>query len=118
MIEALPSLTPSMFILLQSAGFEAFDEMNVLRLSGLGQATAATEPKAVDLFRFFWREIKLIGARVYEPLDFDEAIALAASGNLPLEQMITQISPLAAAQEVFETIDKNPAGMKYLLEIA
>ena len=26
------------------------------------------EPKSVDLFRFFWREIKLIGARVYEPV--------------------------------------------------
>lgn len=76
-----------------------------------------SEPKAVDLFRFFWREIKLIGARVYEPEDFDEAIALAASGTLPLEKMITQISPLSEAQEVFETIDKNPAGMKYLLEI-
>ena len=75
------------------------------------------EPKAVDLFRFFWREIKLIGARVYEPEDFDEAITLAASGSLPLDKMITQISPLVEAQSVFETIDKNPAGMKYLLEI-
>ena len=76
-----------------------------------------SEPKAVDLFRFFWRELKLIGARVYEPEDFEEAIALAASGTLPLEKMITQISPLAEAQEVFETIDKNPAGMKYLLDV-
>ena len=75
------------------------------------------EPKSVDLFRFFWREIKLIGARVYEPEDFDEAIALAASGSLPLDKMITQISPLSEAQTVFETIDKNPAGMKYLLKI-
>jgi len=76
-----------------------------------------SEPKAVDLFKFFWREIQLIGARVYEPEDFDEAIALAASGELPLDKMITQISPLAEAKQVFETIDKNPAGMKYLLEI-
>lgn len=76
-----------------------------------------SEPKAVDLFRFFWREIKLIGARVYEPEDFDEAIALAASGTLPLEKMITQVSPLEDAKKVFETIDQNPAGMKYLLEI-
>lgn len=76
-----------------------------------------SEPKAVDLFRFFWREIKLIGARVYEPEDFDEAIALAASGTLPLDKMITQVSPLADAKKVFETIDQNPAGMKYLLEI-
>jgi (R,R)-butanediol dehydrogenase / meso-butanediol dehydrogenase / diacetyl reductase len=76
-----------------------------------------SEPKAVDLFRFFWREIKLIGARVYEPEDFDEAISLAASGTLPLDKMITQVSPLTDAKKVFETIDQNPAGMKYLLEI-
>jgi (R,R)-butanediol dehydrogenase / meso-butanediol dehydrogenase / diacetyl reductase len=76
-----------------------------------------SEPKAVDLFKFFWRELKMIGARVYEPVDFDEAIALAASGDLPLDKMITQVSPLADAKKVFETIDQNPAGMKYLLEI-
>jgi len=75
-----------------------------------------SEPKSVDLFRFFWREIKLIGARVYEPEDFDEAIRLAASGELPLESLITQVSPLTDVQQVFETIDNNPAGMKYLLE--
>ncbi|CCH53462.1 alcohol dehydrogenase GroES domain protein [Fibrisoma limi BUZ 3] len=76
-----------------------------------------SEPKSVDLFRFFWREIKLIGARVYEPEDFDEAIRLAASGELPLESLITQVSPLEHVQQVFETIDNNPAGMKYLLQI-
>ncbi len=73
------------------------------------------QPKSVDLFRFFWRELRLIGARVYEPQDFEEAIALAASGELPLQALITEISPLENAQQVFETIDSNPAGMKYLL---
>ena len=75
-----------------------------------------SESKPVDLFRFFWREIKMIGARVYEPQDFEEAISLAASGELPLAELITRISPLKDIQEVFETIDKNPAGMKYLLD--
>ena len=74
------------------------------------------DPKPVDLFRFFWRELRLIGARVYEPQDFEEAIRLAASGELPLAQLITQIAPLAEAKQVFETIDNNPAGMKYLLQ--
>lgn len=74
------------------------------------------EPKPVDLFRFFWRELKLIGARVYEPEDFEEAIQMAASGTLPLDALITQISPLADAKAVFDTIDNNPAGMKYLLQ--
>jgi (R,R)-butanediol dehydrogenase/meso-butanediol dehydrogenase/diacetyl reductase len=77
-----------------------------------------SEPKTIDLFRFFWRELQLIGARVYEPEDFDEAIELAASGKLPLDQLVTQISPLDEIQRVFETIDNNPAGMKYLLKCA
>jgi len=74
------------------------------------------QPKQVDLFRFFWRELKLIGARVYEPEDFEEAIRLAASGQVPLSRLITQVAPLENGQEVFETIHNNPAGMKYLLE--
>ena len=98
------------------AGVTAMTQIPRVRVSIVMIAIHA-EPKALDLFRFFWREIKLIGARVYEPEDFDEAIALAASGSLPLDKMITQISPLGEAQSVFETIDKNPAGMKYLLEI-
>lgn len=60
-----------------------------------------SEPKAVDLFRFFLLEIKLIGERIYEPENFDEAIALAASATLPLDKMITQVSPLADAKKVF-----------------
>jgi (R,R)-butanediol dehydrogenase / meso-butanediol dehydrogenase / diacetyl reductase len=74
------------------------------------------EPRPVDLFRFFWRELQLIGARVYEPEDFEEAIQLAAAGSLPLEALITKVSPLEHVQQVFETIDHNPEGMKYLLQ--
>ena len=37
------------------------------------------EPPKVDLFRFFWRELQLPGARVYEPQDFEHAIQLAAA---------------------------------------
>lgn len=76
-----------------------------------------SEPKPVDLFRFFWRELRLIGARVYEPEDFEQAIQLAASGELPLENLITQVSPLVDAKGIFETIEANPAGMKYLLQV-
>lgn len=74
------------------------------------------QPKPVDLFRFFWRELKLIGARVYEPEDFEEAIALAANGDIPLGALITEVAPLEQGQQIFEAIDKNPAGMKYLLQ--
>ena len=58
----------------------------------------------------------MIGTRLYEEQDFDEAIRLAASGELALDRLITQVSPIDDIQEVFETIDANPEGIKYLIQ--
>ena len=73
------------------------------------------QPKPVNLFKFFWSELKLIGARLYEEEDFDEAIALAASGKLHLDKLLTKISPIDEVQQTFESIDANPDGIKYLV---
>ncbi|MDW7692008.1 alcohol dehydrogenase catalytic domain-containing protein [Flammeovirgaceae bacterium SG7u.111] len=74
------------------------------------------QPKSVDLFKFFWKELKLIGARVYEGEDYEESIKLISEQNIPFEKLITQVEPLGNIQQVFETIANNPAGMKYLLD--
>ncbi len=74
------------------------------------------QPPPVELFRFFWRELEMIGVRVYEPQDFEAAIALAAEKKLPLDRLVTEVAPLADLQQVFERIDRNPDGMKYLLK--
>lgn len=74
------------------------------------------QPKPVNLFKFFWSEIKMIGARLYEAEDFDEAIKLAAAGKLHLEKLITKVSPLVEVQQTFESIDANPDGIKYLID--
>jgi 2-desacetyl-2-hydroxyethyl bacteriochlorophyllide A dehydrogenase len=73
------------------------------------------QPVELNLFQFFWKELKLIGARVYEPEDYEKAITLMASGELPLAQMITDVKPLAEMQETFEKLESNPAGMKTLI---
>jgi (R,R)-butanediol dehydrogenase / meso-butanediol dehydrogenase / diacetyl reductase len=52
------------------------------------------QPQPVKLFDFFWKELELRGARVYEPQDYEHAIELLASGELPLEQLITRVEPL------------------------
>ncbi|SMP63667.1 2-desacetyl-2-hydroxyethyl bacteriochlorophyllide A dehydrogenase [Neorhodopirellula lusitana] len=74
------------------------------------------QPKPVNLFKFFWSEIKMIGARLYEQEDFDEAIQLASSGKLHLDKLITQVNPIDQVQETFEAIDANPDGIKYLIQ--
>ena len=74
------------------------------------------QPKPVNLFKFFWSEIKMIGARLYEERDFDEAIRLAVGGKLHLDTLVTQISSIDDVQKTFEAIDANPDGIKYLIE--
>jgi len=74
------------------------------------------QPKNVNLFQFFWKELKLIGARVYEREDYEEAIQLITANELPFDAMITKVEPLSNIQAVFENIDKNPDGMKVLLD--
>lgn len=75
-----------------------------------------SEAKQVNLFKFFWKELKLIGARVYEKEDYETAISLVNSKALDLEKLITAVEPLENIQSVFEAIDNNPAGMKVLLD--
>jgi 2-desacetyl-2-hydroxyethyl bacteriochlorophyllide A dehydrogenase len=74
------------------------------------------QPKPVNLFKFFWSEIRMIGARLYEEQDFDEAIALASGGKLHLDKLITQVMPIDKVQEAFEAIDANPDGIKTLIQ--
>ena len=75
-----------------------------------------SEPRPVDLFRFFWSEIRMIGTRLYDPEDFERAIELVAAEDVPVDAIITQVNPLEEVQQVFETIDRNPEGMKYVLK--
>jgi len=90
----------------------------LLRTRGLAVIVAifARKPE-IDLFRFFWRELRLQGVRVYEPQDFADAIALAATGDLPLDALITDIRPLSALRSGFEDMEKGGQVMKILLEI-
>ena len=73
------------------------------------------EPPKVDLFRFFWRELKLAGARVYEPEDFETAIALAAAGSLPLERLITNVVPLGRVADALRQMEGGGEVMKVLV---
>ncbi len=74
------------------------------------------EQKKVDLFKFFWSEIELLGARLYQEEDYEEAIRIASSGAIPFDTLVTKVDSLENIQKIFEEIDNNPAGMKYLID--
>ncbi len=74
------------------------------------------DPRPVNLFKFFWSELRLIGVRLYEEEDFEQAIQLATQGALALDQLITEVRPIQDVQKTFELIDSSPDGIKYLID--
>ncbi len=99
-----------------AAGVAAMTEVVNVRGRIVMVAIHGGEKKQVDLFKFFWSEIEMLGARLYEEEDYEEAIRIASSGQIPFDKLITKIDKLEHIQSIFETIDNNPAGMKYLLD--
>jgi (R,R)-butanediol dehydrogenase/meso-butanediol dehydrogenase/diacetyl reductase len=70
----------------------------------------------VDLHRFFWRELELYGARVYESEDFDTAIHFAADRAIPLDKLISSRRPLSGLQQAFERLEASTDMMKILID--
>jgi len=70
----------------------------------------------VDLFQFFWKEIEMLGARVYEPEDYDKAIALVANGGIDAKELITGIQALDNIGDAFAELSGSPTAMKTLIK--
>lgn len=79
-------------------------------------AIHASKPQ-IDMFQFFWRELDLIGARVYRPEDYDKAMALLAKGVVDCDAFITDIQGLGAIQRAFEALTQNPNAMKSMIRV-
>ncbi len=97
-------------------GVDAMTAVAATRARIVMVAIHAQKPQ-IDLFQFFWRELKLIGARVYEPEDYERAIAIIASGGFDADTVITDISPLTQIQAAFEALDTSPTAMKSLIKV-
>ena len=98
-------------------GVDAMTAVAATRARIVMVAIHAKKPE-IDLFQFFWRELKLIGARVYEPEDYEKAIAIIASGGIDADTIITDVAPLADIQKAFESLDSSPTAMKSLIRVA
>jgi 2-desacetyl-2-hydroxyethyl bacteriochlorophyllide A dehydrogenase len=74
------------------------------------------QPVEINLFHFFWKELQMRGARVYEAEDYEKALDLVASGQLPLEKMITRTVALENVPDAFRNLDEQPNTMKVLID--
>ncbi|MFY1687739.1 zinc-dependent alcohol dehydrogenase [Plantactinospora sp. WMMB782] len=73
------------------------------------------QPRPVDLHRFFWRELELLGARLYQRDDVVEAVRLVATGTVPVRPLISQVVPVDGVHTAFAALEGG-AVLKVLLD--
>jgi 2-desacetyl-2-hydroxyethyl bacteriochlorophyllide A dehydrogenase len=73
-------------------------------------------PREISLHRFFWRELTLVGARLYDRGDFETAVKLIAGGEVPAATLISRIEPLGRAAQAFEALEAGGGVMKVLID--
>jgi (R,R)-butanediol dehydrogenase/meso-butanediol dehydrogenase/diacetyl reductase len=73
-------------------------------------------PREINLQRLFWRELSILGARVYQRTDFEKAVELLDGGVIPAELLITKVVPLSETQDAFADLE-NGLAMKILIDV-
>jgi len=73
-------------------------------------------PREVSLYRFFWRELTLLGARLYERSDFETAVGLLAQGDIPAKALISRVEPLERTAGAFGALESAAGVMKVLVD--
>ncbi|HEV8310923.1 MAG TPA: alcohol dehydrogenase catalytic domain-containing protein [Methylomirabilota bacterium] len=74
-------------------------------------------PMPVDLYRMFARELTMHGSRLYAREDWEQAIALAASGAIPLASLVSRRIPLGSLQAGMEQALGGGPVMKVLVDV-
>lgn len=73
-------------------------------------------PRELDLQRVFWRELTILGARVYQRQDFETAVELVAAGDIPADLLITRVVPLSQTRDAFDDLEAGRA-LKILVDV-
>ncbi|OQR63388.1 Zn-dependent alcohol dehydrogenase [Streptomyces maremycinicus] len=91
--------------------------VDVLRVRGrLCLVAIHPRPREMNLHRFFWRELTLVGARLYDRSDFEIAVDLVAEGTIPAQQLISKVVPLTEAPAAFTALEDGGNVMKILVD--
>jgi 2-desacetyl-2-hydroxyethyl bacteriochlorophyllide A dehydrogenase len=75
------------------------------------------KPREIDLQRVFWRELSILGARVYQKKDFETAVELIANKVIPSDLLITKVVDMHEIMSAFDELASGRA-MKVLVDVA
>ena len=101
------------------SGTQAGLDLAVSALGARGRLVAVgihAQPRQVDMKRVFWKELQIVGARVYDRTDFTAAVELLAQGAIPVDALVSRTDALADAPAAFEKLAQGGRVMKVLID--
>ena len=91
--------------------------LEVLRVQGTGVIVGSyKKPAEVDLLKIEFKELTLIGIRVYETKDYDIAIAMMETGRIDFDLFLDEFTA-DQAPGVFEDLVKGSSAIKVLFKM-
>ena len=97
------------------AGAEMMTE--IVRVRGtIALVGVHAEPVPVNLQQFFARELHLTGCRVYESIDFERAIRIAEADHVPVDKIVTNVTPMEEIGWGFEQMKNGGDVMKVMID--
>ncbi len=104
-------------LVIDSAGGEGYDAMVGLAAPGgriVSYGATTGPPAKLDLFKVFWKQLRLVGTTMGSPEDFQEMLAFV--GLQQIKPTIDQVVPLAEGGEAVERMRDAPQFGKVVLD--
>jgi len=106
-------------ILFEASGSKsaALNLTDLLRVQGTATIVGVhSEPVPVNLTQTAFKELTLIGSRVYTAQDFEKAIRLASTNRLGLRKLVTHIISLQESPKGFDAMADKNSSLKVLIK--
>ena len=92
--------------------------LDILRVQGTGVVVGSYQkPAEVDLLKIEFKELTLIGTRVYTPRDFEVAIRILQSGRIDFDKLLTVAPPADAPQQFANLLAGTSDAIKMLFHL-
>lgn len=92
--------------------------LDILRVQGTGVVVGSyKKPPEVDLLKIEFKELTLVGTRVYERRDFEVAIRILQSGRIDFDRLLTVAAPEDAPEQFGQLLAGQSDAIKMLFKL-
>ncbi|MEQ9410730.1 MAG: zinc-binding dehydrogenase [Fuerstiella sp.] len=106
-------------LIIDSAGGPGYQVLLTVAAAGgriVNYGATAGPPEKIDMFKIFWKQLRLQGSTMGSPADFAQMLKLVEQHQI--RPVIDRVFPLSEADQAFQMMKSSPQFGNYLLSIA